>query len=150
MRIAGSSLKPIVKRSRTPWRDVNAASLRARPISTLSGGERQRVLLAACLAQQPQLLLLDEPGAFLDIEQQLHCYSLLREEAARGIACLTVTHDVNLALAFCTRVIVLADRSLAYDMPVEAARARSDWLGLFSNRLRRTTTADGQSWICYQ
>lgn len=121
-----------------------------RRVSTLSGGERQRVLLAACLAQQPELLLLDEPGAFLDIEQQLHCYSLLREEAARGTACLTVTHDVNLALAFCTRIIVLADRSVAYDLPVEAARARTDWLALFSPRLRRTKTEDGRSWICYQ
>jgi iron complex transport system ATP-binding protein len=126
------------------------AGFEGRRVSTLSGGERQRVLLAACLAQEPELLLLDEPGAFLDIEQQLHCYSLLREETARGTACLTVTHDVNLALAFCTRLIILADRSVAYDLPVEVARARTDWLALFSSRLRRTSTADGQPWICYQ
>ena len=121
-----------------------------RRVSTLSGGERQRVLLASCLAQSPKLLLLDEPGAFLDIEQQLYCYSLLRDEAARGTSCLTVTHDLNLALAFCTRLIVLAGRAIAYDLPVEDARARTDWLEMFSLRLKRTTTSDGRPWICYQ
>ena len=121
-----------------------------RRMSTLSGGERQRVLLAACLAQAPKLLLLDEPGAFLDIEQQLHCYSLLRDESGRGTTCLTVTHDLNLALAFCTRLIVLARRGVAYDLSVEEARSRTDWLEVFSARLRSTTTADGRPWICYQ
>lgn len=126
------------------------AEFAERRVSTLSGGERQRVLLAACLAQDPKLLLLDEPGAFLDIEQQLYCYSLLRDEAARGTTCLTVTHDLNLALAFCTRLIILAGGAIAYDLTVEDARARADWLALFSSRLRSTTTADGRPWICYQ
>ena len=126
------------------------AEFAGRRMSTLSGGERQRVLLAACLAQDPKLLLLDEPGAFLDIEQQLYCYSLLRDEVARGTSCLTVTHDLNLALAFCTRLIILAGGAIAYDLPVDDARARADWLALFSSRLRSTTTADGRPWICYQ
>ena len=73
-------------------------------MQTLSGGERQRVLLAACFAQAPQLLLLDEPSTHLDVDQQLHCFSLLREESARGAACLAVTHDLNLALAYATRL----------------------------------------------
>ena len=75
---------------------------RDRTLARLSGGERQRVLLAACLAQRPQLLLLDEPATFLDVDQQLHCFTLLRDEASRGAACLAVTHDINLALTFCT------------------------------------------------
>ena len=56
------------------------------------------------------LLLLDEPATFLDVDQQLQCFSVLRAEADRGIACVAVTHDVNLALTFCTRLIVLAER----------------------------------------
>jgi iron complex transport system ATP-binding protein len=123
---------------------------RHRRVSTLSGGERQRVLLAACLAQEPPLLLLDEPSTFLDVDQQLHCFSLLRSEAAAGRACIAVTHDLNLALTFCTRIIVLADRTVACDMPASDALARSGWLALFSSRLQINATRDGRPWVGYQ
>src|SRR5438105_1020445 len=89
-------------------RRTDCWDLRDRLVQTLSGGERQRVLLAACFAQSPQLLLLDEPSTHLDVDQQLHCFSLLREESERRVACLAVTHDLNLALAYATRIIVLA------------------------------------------
>jgi iron complex transport system ATP-binding protein len=121
-----------------------------RRLSTLSGGERQRVLLAACLAQEPRLLLLDEPAAFLDVDQQLQCFSLLRDQAAAGLACVAVTHDVNLALAFCSRLIVLAGKTVARDMPVATAIDRPDWLALFSSRLQQTREADGRSWVSYR
>jgi ABC-type cobalamin/Fe3+-siderophores transport system ATPase subunit len=123
---------------------------RDRRVSTLSGGERQRVLLAACLAQAPRLLLLDEPATFLDVDQQLQCFSLLREETTKGTACIAVTHDVNLALTFCSRIVVLADHTIAYDAPTTEAYARPEWLGLFSSRLQLTTTPSGQPWVCYQ
>jgi iron complex transport system ATP-binding protein len=122
---------------------------RQRRLSTLSGGERQRVLLATCLAQEPQLLLLDEPATFLDIEQQLQCFSMLREEADRGAACLAVTHDINLALTFCTRLLVLADKTLATDVAVEAAVENPAWLSLFSSRLVVTRTPAGRPWVSY-
>ena len=123
---------------------------RDRRVSTLSGGERQRVLLAACLAQAPRLLLLDEPATFLDVDQQLQCFSLLREETTKGTACIAVTHDVNLALTFCSRIVVLANRTIAYNAPTTEAYARPEWLGLFSSRLQLTTTPSGQPWVCYQ
>jgi iron complex transport system ATP-binding protein len=123
---------------------------RDRRLSTLSGGERQRVLLAACLAQEPALLLLDEPSTFLDVDQQLHCFSLLRNRAASGRACIAVTHDLNLALTFCTRIIVLADQTIARDMPAREAGGRDDWLPLFSSRLRIDTTPDGRPWVSYR
>jgi len=123
---------------------------RDRHVSTLSGGERQRALLAACLAQEPALLLLDEPSTFLDVDQQLHCFGLLRDEAASGRACIAVTHDLNLALTFCTRVIVLADRTVACDMPASEALERRDWLPLFSSRLQLDTTRDGRPWVSYR
>jgi iron complex transport system ATP-binding protein len=125
-------------------------TFRNRRLSTLSGGERQRVLLAACLAQEPALLLLDEPSTFLDVDQQLHCFSLLRDEAASGRACVAVTHDLNLALTFCTRIIVLAGRTMACDMPASEAVARHEWLPLFSSRLRIDTTPDGRPWVIYR
>jgi len=122
---------------------------RHRSLATLSGGERQRVLLAACLAQQPTLLLLDEPATFLDIDQQLQCFNLLREEADRGGTCIAVTHDINLALRFCTRLIVLADKTLARDMAVDVSLETPEWLHLFSPRLDVTRTPVGRPWVWY-
>lgn len=123
--------------------------LRERLVQTLSGGERQRVLLAACFAQAPQLLLLDEPSTHLDIDQQLHCFALLREESERGAACLAVTHDVNLALTYGTRLIVLAQGRVALDVPIAEAVRAPGWLALFSPRLSLSTTAAGRPWVSY-
>ena len=109
---------------------------RERGFATLSGGERQRVLLAACLAQEAEVLLLDEPSTFLDIDQQLQCFSMLRAEAEAGKLCVAVTHDLNLAMRFCTRIVVLAGGGVARDMGVAEAAADGRWLGLFSGRLR--------------
>ena len=123
---------------------------RARALGTLSGGERQRVLLAACLAQEAEVLLLDEPSTFLDIDQQLQCFSMLREEAERGRLCVAVTHDLNLALRFCTRMLVLAEGSVARDMSVTEAASGGEWLGLFSGRLRMEAAGDGGAWVSYR
>jgi iron complex transport system ATP-binding protein len=128
---------------------ADCLELRERAIATLSGGERQRVLLAACLAQEPRLLLLDEPATFLDVDQQLRCFGLLRDEAARGAAVVAVIHDVNLALAFATRVIVLAERTIAFDVAISDARRRTDWLHCVSTRLRITPAPDGGAWVSY-
>jgi ABC-type cobalamin/Fe3+-siderophores transport system ATPase subunit len=122
---------------------------RGRRLSTLSGGERQRVLLAACLAQQPRLLLLDEPATFLDVEQQLQCFRMLREEVEGGAACLAVTHDINLALTFCSRLLVLADGELAADLSIDAATEDSGWLRWFSSRLEMARTRSGRPWVYY-
>jgi iron complex transport system ATP-binding protein len=121
-----------------------------RTVSTLSGGERQRVVLAACLAQEPRVLLLDEPATFLDVEQQLRCFSAVREETERGLACLAVTHDLNLALKFCTRILLLANRSLAKDTPTTNALQSAEWLRELSPRLDVMTTPDGHAWVTYQ
>jgi iron complex transport system ATP-binding protein len=123
---------------------------RHRNFGSLSGGERQRVLLAACLAQNASMLLLDEPSTFLDIEQQLHCFTILREEAKTGKLCIAVTHDLNLALTHCSRIIVLADGIVAHDLPSSKAHQEDAWLQLFSSRLRMSTTPAGAPWIWYQ
>jgi iron complex transport system ATP-binding protein len=131
-------------------RRCDCLSFRRRRIHTLSGGERQRVLLAACLAQQAKLLLFDEPATYLDVDQQLHCFSILREEADRGAACIAVTHDINLALTFCTRIVVLAERTVARDVSTADALEHPEWLRLFSSRLDITTTPAGRPWVWYQ
>lgn len=134
----------------TAMAECGCAAFRHRRMSTLSGGERQRVLIAACLAQRPRLFLLDEPATFLDIDQQLHCFEVLRRLTARGSACLAVTHDINLALTFCTRVIVLDEGAIACDMRATDALEDAAWLRLFSPRLAITRTPDGRPWVCVQ
>ncbi|MFN8624613.1 MAG: heme ABC transporter ATP-binding protein [Candidatus Binatia bacterium] len=83
-----------------------------RSIHELSGGERQRVILARALAQEPQLLLLDEPGAFLDIRHAVELYDLLRDLQAEGMTIATVLHDLNLAALYCDRLALLKDGRL--------------------------------------
>ncbi len=81
-----------------------------RAFSTLSGGEKQRVVIASALAQSPQLLLLDEPTASLDIGHQIDVQTLLRRlNADRGVTMVLSTHDLNLASALCRRLVLLKD-----------------------------------------
>ena len=93
--------------------DVDA--FRRRDFRSLSGGERQRVILASALAQEPETLLLDEPTTFLDLKHQLSMYRLLADLAKDGMLVVAVTHDLNLALQFSDRVIVLEDGRMAAD-----------------------------------
>ncbi|MFO7180213.1 MAG: ABC transporter ATP-binding protein [Pseudomonadota bacterium] len=67
-----------------------------RPITELSGGERQRVLLAALMAQEARIVLLDEPGSHLDPAQQLDVYRLIGALWRSGLGVVVVTHDINL------------------------------------------------------
>jgi iron complex transport system ATP-binding protein len=79
-----------------------------RPYMTLSGGEKQRVVIASALAQKPDVLLLDEPTASLDVGYQLEVASLLtRLNRDRGVTMVLATHDLNLAAAVCDALVLL-------------------------------------------
>jgi iron complex transport system ATP-binding protein len=86
---------------------TETAHLAAREFDTLSGGEKQRVLLASVLAQEPRVLLLDEPTAALDIHHQHEVMELLARLSRDGLAICLVTHDLNLAARWCPLVWLL-------------------------------------------
>jgi iron complex transport system ATP-binding protein len=84
--------------------------LKDRSINALSGGERQRVLIARALAQEPELLFLDEPTSHLDISFQFEIMDLVRSlNRNRGITVFAVLHDLNLASQYCDRLYLLGD-----------------------------------------
>jgi iron complex transport system ATP-binding protein len=79
-------------------------------ITAISGGERQRVLIARALSQQPQILLLDEPNAHLDINHQVEIFQILQEQNEQHhLTIVSVSHDLNLAAAFSKRALLLGE-----------------------------------------
>src|SRR5574341_216555 len=93
--------------------ETDVLSLADRLVSDLSGGERQRVIIARALAQEPKILLLDEPTAFLDINHQIEICSLIsRLRAERRLTVVLVSHDLNVASQHCDRVLMLKEGKL--------------------------------------
>jgi iron complex transport system ATP-binding protein len=78
------------------------------------GGEYQRVRIARALAQEPRLMVLDEPTASLDMRHEMELFELVRALVEReGLAAVVVTHDVNLAARFADRIVLLSDGAVA-------------------------------------
>ena len=105
----------------TGLRETDAAQFAERRFNQLSSGERQRVVLARALAQQPQMLLLDEPTANADLAHQVALLALVqRLTRERNLGALIVTHEINLAAEFADRVALLhAGKLLACGTPQE-------------------------------
>ena len=99
---------------------VDAQAYADRPIGRLSGGEQQRLLLAQALAGRPQMLLLDEPLASLDLRNQIIIAELVAELArANGLTVLLIAHDINPLLPIVDRVLYVAHGGLAIGKPAE-------------------------------
>ncbi len=92
---------------------ARCSHLADRRVEDLSGGERQRVIMARALAQQPEVLLLDEPTTHMDLEHQIAVTELVVEMVRGGLAALGVFHDLNLAACYCTHLAVLHQGRLA-------------------------------------
>ncbi|HEX5632272.1 MAG TPA: ATP-binding cassette domain-containing protein, partial [Gemmatimonadales bacterium] len=84
-----------------------AAVLADRPIGELSGGEWQRVRIARALAQEPRALVLDEPTSALDVRHEMELFELVAALKRDGLACLVITHHLNLAARYADRLVLL-------------------------------------------
>ena len=124
-------------------------SFRLRDFRTLSGGEKQRILLASALAQQPQVLLLDEPASHLDLQHQVSLHELLRDLSRQGLLVVAITHDLNLAGAYADRLVLMHQgRIRAQGIPVEVLR--SELIEeVFQVRVELHHRPSGQPWMLY-
>lgn len=101
---------------------VGIMHLSKRNYTELSGGEQQLVMIARVLAQQPKILILDEPTSHLDLANQSHLLRLLKKFVSEGITIISVLHDPNLAFLFCddfvfmhNKRIIRADKAAPWD-----------------------------------
>ena len=121
----------------------DVADLAERTIDTLSGGEWQRVRLARALAQEPRVLVLDEPTTSLDIRHEMELFELVRGLVDSGLAGLVITHHINLAARFADRMVLLSGGKVAGEgRPAEVLREET-LRAVFDWPLAVTTWSDG-------
>jgi iron complex transport system ATP-binding protein len=108
-----------IERAEYAMRLTDTLDLSKKAFTALSGGERQRVVLASALAQEPEVLLLDEPTVYLDLKHQIHFYDIVeRLNLEHRMTIVSVTHDVNLAARYARRMIAMrAGRFVADGVP---------------------------------
>ncbi len=107
--------------AREALRIADLQGMEERHLHELSSGERQRAMIARALAQEPRVLLLDEPTAFLDLRHSLEIYEILdRLNRGHGLTVVAVSHDLNLAARHASRLVLLDRGRLAADGPPSA------------------------------
>ena len=124
-------------------RRADVAPLADRRTDALSGGEWQRVRIARALAQEPRLLVLDEPTNSLDVRHEMEVFELIRKLAAQGIATLLVTHHLNLAARYADRLLLLDRGTRAADGVPTAVLTPETVARVFQWPAAITTWCDG-------
>lgn len=121
----------------------DVTGLADRTIDTLSGGEWQRVRIARALAQEPRVLVLDEPTTSLDVRHEMELFELVRGLVNGGLAGLVITHHINLAARFADRILLLSrGRVAALGRPGEVLRQET-LRAVFDWPVAVTTWCDG-------
>src|SRR5205823_6237594 len=116
LRLLQSESRRDVETVRAAMLRTDCWQLRDRYVEELSGGERQRVVIARALAQEPQLLLLDEPTSHLDVQHQVTTFRLMLELCREDrIGVIAVVHDLTLASMFADRIALISDGRIAAD-----------------------------------
>ncbi len=111
--------------------------LARRSVTQLSGGERQRVMIARALAQEPSLLILDEPTAHLDISHQVEILDLCRRlNRQEGLTVLAVLHDLNLAAQYADRILLMKDGCRYAEGPPGDLLTEANILGVYGSRVK--------------
>ncbi|MXW29760.1 MAG: ABC transporter ATP-binding protein, partial [Chloroflexi bacterium] len=106
--------------TRDAMRQTDTERFTDRTLDTLSGGERQRVFISRALAQQPRILLLDEPTSNLDVFHQLKVLDLVRQLVNEGLTAVAAIHDLHMAARYCDRLVLLSEaRVLSEGRPEE-------------------------------
>ena len=131
-----------VEQAREPLTELGVAHLADRPLTQVSGGESRRVWLARALVQQPRLLVLDEPTAFLDVRHQVEALEAVRRRLSATFGVVAVLHDVNLAARFATHALLLRDGQVLAAGPVAETLERGRLSALYGIEMRTAAEAD--------
>lgn len=121
---------------------VDIADLKDRPLARLSGGQRQRVFIARALADQPELLVLDEPTTGIDVTTTGNLYSLLRELKREGVTIVLVSHDIGVVASYIDTIACLNVSLVAHCRPDEevCSNALTDMYGSHAAYLHHSDT----------
>jgi iron complex transport system ATP-binding protein len=118
--------------------------LHDRPVSDLSGGEQQRAVLARALAQEPSVLLLDEPTTALDIGHRQQALELISDaRSARGLTVVAAMHDLTLAGQFAERLVLMADGEVVADGPAAEVLTTANVRRYYDAHVEVVATPDG-------
>jgi iron complex transport system ATP-binding protein len=121
----------------------DAGTLALRSIDALSGGEWQRVRLARALAQEPAVLVLDEPTASLDVRHEMELLELIRRLVDQGLAGLVITHVLNLAARYADRILLLSEGRVVAEGAPRDVLVESTLSRVFEWPVAVTTWCDG-------
>ena len=134
-----------IERAEQAMRLTDTLDLAKKPFNTLSGGERQRVVLASALAQDPEVLLLDEPTVYLDLKHQIHFYDIVeRLNLEHRMTIVSVTHDVNLAARYARRMMAMRSGIIVADGSPESVLTPEHLYEIFEVSVAVLKRTDGR------